>query len=398
MSPGALSESGLRGLHDAMAKHVTCGEIPGVVALVSRHGDVHVDAIGSMAIAGQPMRRDTIFRISSMTKPVTAVATLLLVDEGRLALDEPVDRLLPELADRRVLRGVDAELTDTVAAQRPITVRDLLTSRMGFGHVLRPPDATPIQRAERELGLASLAAPKPAPMHAPDEWLRRLGTLPLMAQPGDAWLYATAYHVLGILIARAAGQFLDDFLRERLFEPLGMRDTALTFDAAQQSRVATSYIWDTASSRLRVYDDPTDSQWSRPPVFPDAGAGLLSTADDYFAFAQMLLDDGRHQGRQILSSAAVRAMTTDHLSAAQREGGIAILGQGSGYGYGVSVRDVGGDGTGRRYGWDGGLGSCWTNDSGKGVVGILLTQRMWASPTPPEIATDFWTSVCSSLE
>jgi CubicO group peptidase (beta-lactamase class C family) len=402
MTTPVLTAAARRRLYDAMTRHVESGDLPGLVTLVSQHGEPHVDAIGTLATGGgPPMQRDTIFRISSMTKPITAAATLMLVDEGRLALDEPVERLLPELADRRVLRRMDSELDDTVPARRSITVRDLLTSRMGFGHPLRSADATPIQRAERDLGLMSLGPPKPATTLSPDEWLRRLATLPLMRQPGDAWLYATPYHVLGILVARAAQQPLGAFFRERLFAPLGMSDTGFSIAPDQQNRFATAYVWRSGagSNGLHEYDDPADSQWGRAPVFPDAGAGLVSTVDDYFAFGQMLLDDGRHHGQQILSEASVRAMTTDHLSPDQRTGGAPILGDGMGYGFGVSITRKGSDrpGAGCRFGWDGGLGSSWASDSNHGVVGILMTQRMWASPVPPPVATDFWASVDAAL-
>src|SRR5437868_4112681 len=148
MSIGGLSKARLGRMHDVMAGYVERGDVPGLVTLVSRRGEVHVDAIGTAALGGRdPIRRDTIFRISSMTKPITAVATLMLVEDCTLRLDDPVERLLPELADRRVLTRLDGPLDDTVPAHRPISVRDLLTFRMGFGLVMAPPDAYPIQGA-----------------------------------------------------------------------------------------------------------------------------------------------------------------------------------------------------------------------------------------------------------
>src|SRR5439155_25321799 len=222
MSNSGLSKARLGRMHDVMTGYVERGDVPGVVTLVSRRGEVHVDAIGTLAADGStPMRRDTIFRISSMTKPITAAATMILVEECRLRLDEPVDRLLPELADRKVLKWLDGPLHDSVPAKRPITVRDLLTFRMGFGQMMALPDAYPILKAASELQIG-MGPPNPAATPAPDEWMRRLGTLPLMHQPGEKWMYNTGSDVLGVLLARASGQPFETFLRERIFGPLGM--------------------------------------------------------------------------------------------------------------------------------------------------------------------------------
>jgi CubicO group peptidase (beta-lactamase class C family) len=217
MSPG-LSAEPLSRMHEVMAGHVERGEVPGLVTLVSRRGEVHVDAIGMKAIAGSdPVRRDTIFRVSSLTKPITAAAAMILVEECKLRLDEPVDRLLPELADRSVLRRLGGPVDDTVPANRAITVRDLLTFRMGFGVVMAPPGTYPIQEAMDELRLGQ-GPPQPETPPEPEEWMRRLGTLPLIHQPGERWMYNTGSDVLGVLIARASGQPLETFLRERIFE------------------------------------------------------------------------------------------------------------------------------------------------------------------------------------
>src|SRR6266852_7789012 len=222
MSTAGLSKMRLGRMHDVMAGYVERGEVPGLVTLVSRRGEVHVDVIGTRALADRaPMRRDTIFRISSMTKPITAAATMILVEECKLRLDEPVDHWLPELAERKVLKRLDGPLDDTVPANRPITVRDLLTFRMGFGQMMAPPNAYPILKAANEQQIG-MGPPSPDMLPAPDEWIRRLGQLPLMHQPGEKWMYNTGSDVLGVLIARASGQPLETFLRERLFEPLGM--------------------------------------------------------------------------------------------------------------------------------------------------------------------------------
>src|SRR5579864_2670177 len=222
MSTAGLSQARLARMHDVMAGYVERGEVPGLVTLVSRRGEVHVDVIGRKAVEGPtPMRRDTIFRISSMTKPITAAATMILVEECKLRLDEPVDALLPELAERQVLKRLDWPLDDTVPAKRPITVRDLLTFRMGFGLMIASPDAYPILSAANEQQIG-MGPPSPSTMPAPDEWMRRLGWLPLMHQPGEKWMYNTGSDVLGVLIVRVSGQPLETFFHERIFKPLEM--------------------------------------------------------------------------------------------------------------------------------------------------------------------------------
>ena len=401
MSASGLSAARLARMHDVMAGYVERGEVPGIVTAVSRRGDAHVDAIGTKAVGGgAPVARDTIFRIASMTKPIIAVATLILVEECVLRLDEPVERLLPELAGRRVLRALDAALDDTVPAQRPITVRDLLTFRMGFGIVMAPPDTYPIQRAMTELLLGQ--GPPGASTPPPDEWLRRLGTLPLMYQPGERWVYHTGSDVLGVLIARAAGQPLEAFLRERIFEPLGMRDTGFSVPAAGLDRLATSYWTNPQTRALDLYDDAKTGQWSRPPAFPSGGGGLVSTVDDYMAFGQMMLNVGRHERTRILSRASIETMTTDQLTPAQKavSGLINDYFDSHGWGFGVAMvtRRTDVAGSIGSFGWDGGLGTSWRSDPREEMVGILLTQASWTSPNPPNVALDFWTSAYGAIE
>ncbi|PYO21859.1 MAG: serine hydrolase [Candidatus Rokuibacteriota bacterium] len=401
MSASGLSAARLARMHDVMAGYVERGEVPGIVTAVSRRGDAHVDAIGTKAVGGgAPVARDTIFRIASMTKPIIAVATLILVEECVLRLDEPVDRLLPELAGRRVLRALDAALDDTVPAQRPINVRDLLTFRMGFGIVMAPPDTYPIQRAMTELLLGQ--GPPGASTPPPDEWLRRLGTLPLMYQPGERWVYHTGSDVLGVLIARAAGQPLEAFLRERIFEPLGMRDTGFSVPAAGLDRLATSYWTNPQTRALDLYDDAKTGQWSRPPAFPSGGGGLVSTVDDYMAFGQMMLNVGRHERTRILSRASIETMTTDQLTPAQKavSGLINDYFDSRGWGFGVAMvtRRTDVAGSIGSFGWDGGLGTSWRSDPREEMVGILLTQASWTSPNPPNVALDFWTSAYGAIE
>jgi len=402
MSNGGLSRARLGRMHDVMSGYVERGEVPGLVTLVSRRGEVHVDAIGMKSVKGlHPVRRDTIFRISSMTKPVTAAATMILVEECKVRLDEPVDRLLPELAERKVLKRLDGPLDDTVPANRPITVRDLLTFRMGFGEMMAPPDAYPILKAASELQIG-MGPPAPSTPPAPDEWIRRLGTLPLMHQPGEKWMYNTGADVLGVLIARASGQAFETFLHERLFEPLGMKDTGFSVPAAKLDRLATSYWTNFETGALEVYDEAEGGQWSRPPAFPSGAGGLVSTIDDYLAFGQMMLNHGKHGNERLLSRPSVETMTTDQLTPEQK----AVSGLVSGYfdshgwGFGVSMvtrRDDVAAVPGR-FGWDGGLGTSWYSDPREDMVTILMTQRSWTSPSPPDVCLDFWTLAYQAID
>jgi CubicO group peptidase (beta-lactamase class C family) len=226
---GGFDAAGLRHLHDRLAAHTESGRVPGLVARVARGDEMHTEVLGHAALGDPaPLRRDAIFRIASLTKPIAAAGAMLLVDDGVLALNDPVDALLPELAGRRVLRSLESPLDDTVPAERTITLEDLLTFRLGFGAIMEPPGTYPIQAAEAELGLMTLGPPWPPPPFGSDEWIARFATLPLLHQPGAAWRYNTGAQVLGVLLERASGQPLETFLRQRLFDPLGMADTSFS--------------------------------------------------------------------------------------------------------------------------------------------------------------------------
>jgi CubicO group peptidase (beta-lactamase class C family) len=402
MRPGALSKTRLDRMHEVMTGHVERGELPGLVTLISRRDEVHVDAIGMKAAGGKdPMRRDTIFRIASMTKPITAAAAMILVEECKLRLDEPVDRLLPELANRKVLKQLDGLLDDTVPAHRPISVRDLLTFRMGLGLIMAPPETYPIQKAAAELELVGMGPPNPSSPHAPDEWMRRLAKLPLVHQPGERWMYNMGSYVLGVLIARASGQAFETFLRERIFDPLGMKDTGFSVPAAMLDRLATSYMVNPASGALVLHDGVENSRWGRPPAFPDGGGGLVSTVDDYLAFSRMLLSKGKHGRERILSRPSVETMTTDQLTPAQKAASpFPGLWDNRGWGFGVCVvtqRD-GLAATPGQYGWNGGYGTSWSTDPAEEMVGIVMTQRAFTSPIAPDVVLDFWTSAYQAID
>ncbi len=401
MRDGGLSGDRLRRLHEVMTGYVERGEVPGLVTLIARRGEGHVDAIGAMAAGSEePMRRDTIFRISSMTKPVTAAAAMICVEECLLRLDEPVDRLLPELANRQVLRRPEAELDETVPAHRPITVRDLLTFTMGLGIVAAEPGTVPLADALNQLELGQ-GMPSPATPPAPDEWIRRLGSLPLLYQPGERWLYNTGADVLGVLIERAVGQPFENFLAERIFGPLGMNDTGFDVPWDKIGRLPTAYVINPRSGAAEVYDDPHDGQWSRLPSFPSGGGGLVSTAEDYLAFADMLREKGTSRGVRILSRPSVEFMTTDQLTPEQKAASGLVQGffRVHGWGFGMAVvtertevaKSVG------TYGWDGGMGTSWYNDPAEELTMILMTQQAWASPIPPRLFQDFWTATYAAI-
>ncbi len=397
MSTEAWSPARLGRMRTVMSTHVERGGVPGLVALVSRRGETHVDVLGTMtASGGAPVKRDTLFRIASMTKPITAAAAMILVEECKLRLDDPVDRLLPELASRRVLKRLDGPLDDTVPARRPITLRDLLTFRTGIGAVMAPAGLHPIQRAMDAAGLAP--SPEP-PTVTPDVWMQRLGDLPLVHSPGEAWMYHTSSDVLGVLIARAAGQPLETFLRDRLFDPLGMKDTAFHVPADKLDRLPPCYGGDRKTGALIVFDDPSDSLWGHPPAFASGGGGLISTADDYLAFCRMMLNKGRHDRERILSRPSVELMTTDHLTPEQKAGTEMILGDGNGWGFGMAVctrRDDLASVPGR-FGWNGGLGTSAYSDPREGLVGILMTTRRMDTPQPPPVFLDFWTTAYQAI-
>ncbi len=400
MSTGGFSKARLERMHDVMAGHVASGRVPGLVTLISRRGDAHVDAIGMQAVGGSdPMRRDTIFRIASLTKPITAAAAMILVEECKLRLDDPVDRWLPELADRKVLRSIDGALDDAVPARRPITLRDLLTFRLGIGAVMVFPEKYPIQKAMRGAGVAPGAD---LPAIAPDEYMKRVGSLPLLHQPGEKWTYNNGSDILGVLIARVAGKTLEAFLRERLFAPLGMDDTGFSMPAAKLDRLATCYQTDFATGKLALFDDARGGRFARPPVFESGASGLVSTVDDCLAFFRMMLNKGKHGTERILSRLSVELMTADHITPEQKAASpfFTDFWDNRGWGFGMSIITRRDDmaGVPGRFGWDGGYGTSGYADPKEDMVAILMTQRVWDSPSAPAVHLDFWTSAYQAID
>lgn len=375
----------------ALAAHIDSGAIPGAVALVCRGEETHVESVGALAVGGPPMTRDSIFRMSSSGKPMAAAAAMTLVEEGVIGLDDPVDRFLPELADRRVLKRIDGPLNDTVPAHRPIRLRDLLTLRMGLGHIMARADHYPIRQALNELELL-MGYPNPASFPMPDEWIKRVASVPLMYQPGERFLYDIGFDVLGVLIARAAGMSLDRFMKERLFDPLTMKDTGFHVPPEKIARFATSYMKNHETGALEVYDEAAGGSWSRPPAFHAAASGLVSTADDCCAFLRMMLNKGVYDGERILSPESVAMMTSDQLTDAQKADNDIFFGGHSGWGFGMAVvvKQNSPWTMPGRFGWDGGLGTSAHADPARDLVGVLLTQRAMDSPEPPAIFNSFW--------
>jgi len=408
VTSGGFSPKRLARVRDVLARHLDAGYIPGAVAVVARRGEVHIEAMGNLAFEGEgsrtPMAADTICRVGSMTKPVVAACAMTLVEDCTLRLDDPVDEFLPELAGMTVLADPDGPLDQTVPAERQVTLRDLLTFTFGIGIVVAEPGTVPIADA-----LNALYGEEPAP--PPDEWMRRLGALPLVCQPGERWLYHTAADVTGVLIARATGMPFGDALRERVCEPLGMKDTSFSVASENISRLSTAYQRDDATGEMLVEDGP-DGYWSRPPAFESGGGGLVSTAADYLAFASALLaGGGARDGERVLSRPSVTLMTSDHLTPAQK----AVSGFGPGYfddigwGFGMSVRtrrthagpapgvsypwaaSVG------SYGWPGIYGTGWCNDPAEDLTTILMIQRAPAPPGLP-VLLDFWTAAYQAID
>ncbi|MHC5903203.1 serine hydrolase domain-containing protein [Streptomyces sp. S6] len=381
----------MKTLYDTLHRYVGEGRVPGAVGLVARGDDVQVVTAGSVDVEGSaPMARDSVFRLASVTKPVTAAAVMMLVDEGRLALDSPVSRWLPELASPSVVRSPSSAVDDVVPAARPVTVEDLLSFRTGWG---LPSDFS-LPAAQALLTVQGDVRPR-QDWPDPDTWLTLLSRVPMLRQPGDAWLYTTSSDLQAVLVSRVSGRSFPEFLAERVFEPLGMRDTGFEVPAAKRHRFTSAYV-PGADGGPALSSSPDDPQWATVPAFPSGGSGLVSTADDLLAFGRMLLAGGEAHGRPLLSLASVRRMTTNHLTAAQRTAAALFLeGQGWGYGGQVDLSPIAPWNTPGRYGWSGGTGTTAHITPASGTVTVLLTQLAMTSPTPTPLMRDFWSSAAA---
>jgi CubicO group peptidase (beta-lactamase class C family) len=390
-APPLMGALNLNTVHQALDAHIGRGNVPGLVALVARglSVDVHVAGVRDIQ-SGAPMQRDTIFAVASIGKPITAVSALILVEEGVLDLDEPVDKWLPELANRRVIRSLEADLNDTVPARRLITLRDILTMRMGLGAVFADPASSPLLKRMAELELT------PGPKlfgHSADEYMRRIGSLPLVHHPGERWLYHTGMDVAGILVERASGKKLGDFQRERIFEPLGMKDTGFWVPQQQAQRLATCYWRKPETNELQVWNPASGSSFLEPPPFESGGGGHVSTVDDFRAFGRLLLGRGLYGNKRILQESTVAEMVRDQISEEVKDASPFFPGfwDTHGWGLGIAVITTPDHISSRpgRFGWWGGFGTTFFADPNSDTVALLFTQRMMGSADDTKMSEEF---------
>lgn len=358
------------------------GRMPGYVAALRVRGREHVRAAGRTAVEPNsgPMRDGTQFRIASLTKPMGAALTLTLVRDGVVALDDPVARWLPEATEPRVLVAPGAPLDDTVRAERPVTVRDLLAGTSGWGVVM---DDSPLQAAMIEGGVFG------GPLHrdvSPDEFVERVTGLPLAFQPGSGWLYETGIDLLGMLLMRATGRSLADLFAERVTGPLQMTSTGFVGDPA---RLAPAYL---PGAEGLTEIDPPDGTFAVPPPFEELSSGLVSTAPDVLRFYCAMADGGT----PVLTADEVALMTADALTPPQRLSASTFLGRGESWGLGTGVDIEAAEPwqAPGRWGWTGGTGTTAYVDPVRGTVAVLLTQRAMAGPL--DSFDDFWTAVAAA--
>lgn len=365
--------------------HITRGELAGFVAAAWRpNRPAWAMAVGRRDVARDlPIARDTIFRIASLTKPVTAVAALALLDAGRFALDDPITGVAPELAHLRVLRDPEGPLDHTVPAERAITFRDLLTHRAGltYGEFHHGP--------MREACAVTLGGQIDNSL-SPDEWIARLATLPLVDQPGAGFHYGVSSDLLGFLLARLEGTTLGGVVRQRVFDPLGLHDTSFAVPHDKRDRRAALTGFDDAGRLTTLAVAPGGHALAERPdamTFEGGGGGLWSTADDYLSFARLFVGGGAVDGVRVLRPETCALMTSNQLTPAQRASarmfGQPLFAVGHGYGMGVAVvmepeqadvlRCRGGVGT---VGWPGAYGSWWQADPTDGSVRVFLSHNM----------------------
>jgi CubicO group peptidase (beta-lactamase class C family) len=359
-------------LRELLARHVDAGTVPGAVGVLGG-ADAQVVTVGVSAVGGGPMREDAIMRVQSMTKAITAVAALRLVEAGRLQLDTSIVEWLPELAHRRALVSPGADLDNTVPAERDITLRHLLTNTSGYGMII---EESPLQQAMLDNGTEAGADP---PAVGADEWLRRLADLPLAFQPGEGWRYHHSFGLLGILISRLVGRQLGEHLAADLFEPLGMDDTALWVPESKLDRLPAAYRH--GDEGFLEMEPAGGGFYAGEPPFDVSHGELVSTARDFHRFALVLADGGRFAGESVISADHLQMMTTDQVPDRCKTSDSFFPGfwDTSGWGFGVAVKTVGPQA--RRYGWSGGQGTDFFVDPG-GRAGVLLTQvemdgRLW---------------------
>jgi len=375
-SKSGFSSEKLAAIAPTLQSVVDAGDLSGFVTLLFHKGEIaQVNTLGHRDIATKaPMTRDTLFRIMSMTKPVTSVAALMLMEEGKLRLDDPITKWAPEFAEMRVLEKADGPLDDTYPSPRAITIEDLFTHRSGLAYAFS--SMGPIAKAYQD----ALGDPVNNPT-SPDSWLKALAKLPLSYAPGERFHYSVSTDVLGFIVGRIEGKPFRDVLKERLLAPLGMPDTDFYVPKEKNARAATVYRQNQETGALHPL---AFTQHAAPPAFCGGGGGLISTADDYLKFARMMMNKGELDGRRYLKPETIALMCTNRLTPEQRA--ILFLGaipmwDGMGFGLGVSIIDhpekLGFLGMGAKgaFGWPGAFGTWWQGDPANDLVILYLIQN-----------------------
>jgi CubicO group peptidase (beta-lactamase class C family) len=364
-----------------ISKFVDAGSLAGAATLVWQDGKViQADGVGWRNIESRlPIERNTLFRIASMTKPITSTAALMLFEEGRFALNDPITRWAPEFSQMRVLRSSTGTLDQIDPAERLITFEDLLTHRSGLTYGDWHSD--PIAKAHKEALGGTIDSEV-----LPDDWIARLATLPLIDQPGAGFHYGHSTDLLGLLIARMENAPLGDVLKRRIFDPLGMNDTGFTVPFEKQQRRAGAYGFDDAGQLCARLTGPGDSFLPERPegmTYVSGGQGLWSTVDDYLTFARMFLNAGTVNDVRLLQPETLKLMVTNCLSENQRVNARSMLDAGHGFGLGVAMvldplkagpQPCGG-GMGA-VGWPGAFGGWWRADPSNNSVLIFLAHNM----------------------
>lgn len=370
---GAASELGfcpqrLRHLVDVLHDEVGRGRLPGAVVLVARHGQaVLFESMGQQdPVQGWPMGQDAIFRIYSMTKPIVSVAVMMLVEQGKLLLGDPVARYLPEFGDVKVAGHINSHSVLHKPRRAP-TVQDLLRHTAGLTYEILGTEA--VQRQYAQARLASRGRTNP-------EFARALAALPLMFEPGSIWEYSRATDLAGALVEAVSGQALGEFLQRHILDPLGMRDTAFSVPQDKQHRIAQPFERDPDGGLMIPLIDPREI-----PALQAGGSGLMSTAADYARFLQCLLGGGELDGQRILSPSTVRNMTADHLGPISvnrngRSGELLAPGYGFGLGFAVRLDDGVAASAGSKglYYWGGIAGTTFFVDPAKDFFALMMIQ------------------------
>ncbi len=391
-----FSTDRLQNLHSLIQDEINQKQLAGAVTILARHGKVIDYRTYGQSDREKSVRmtNDTIFRAYSMTKPLTGVAMMILYEQGKWLPWHPISEYIPEFVHLKVFNGFDA-LGNMILVdpEHSPTVAEVMSHSAGFSYGFTQSPVDAMYHEKNVLQSANL-----------HEMIEKLATIPLNYQPGTRWQYSVGMDIEGYMVEKLSSRSLPDFMRDHVFEPLGMKDTGFTVPAEKRVRMATCYeagAPKAGATAPQVHDGVQDSQWNEPPTFPDAAAGLVSTVDDYLAFGQMMLDGGKHGRERILSRPSVEAMVADQLTPEQKASSGLVPGYwdslGWGFGVGIVTRRDGVAAVPGRFGWDGGYGTSWGSDPREGMVAVLMTQRL-AFPPFSKVHLDFWTSVYQAID